>query len=137
MSECVFSMLDPQCESYILNTQHLLDKYNLFKMLGGVSLTQHLNEFKALLLALQARRIVVKGEDEVIHLMLSLLPTYFTPTIALTVLSEKLTFAKLKSVLTKEYKIKVRWVMQACLFASIIGGDVSTGAHFLPPAILM
>ena len=75
-------------------------------MLGGVSLTQHLNVFKALLLALAARGVVVKGEDVVVQLMLSLPPTYFTPTIALTMLSEELTFAKLKSVLIEEHKIK-------------------------------
>ena len=79
-------MLDSQCESNMLNTQHLLNKYNSFKMLGDVSLTQHLNEFEALLLALQARGVVVKGEDMVVQLMLSLLPTYFTSTIALTML---------------------------------------------------
>ena len=75
-------------------------------MLGDVSLTQHLNEFEALLLALQARGVVVKGEDVVVQLMLSLPPTYFTSTIALTMLSDKLTFTKLKSVLIEEHKIK-------------------------------
>ena len=58
------------------------------------------------MLALQARRILVKREDMVVQLMLSLPPTYFTSTIALTMLLDELTFTKLKSVFIEKHKIK-------------------------------